>query len=104
MDLREGAKLAGFCGALAVKERVAPRLHVRPQVAECFLTDNCNLRCVSCACWRSNTKDELTARDWCDVLDQVAASPKLKVNFTGCGPLLREFDLVIIVHGGRSGF
>ena len=43
-------RLAGFFGRLAVKEHLAPRLHVRPLVAELFLTDNCNLKCVSCAC------------------------------------------------------
>lgn len=49
-------RLAWFFAALAVKEHIAPSLHVRPLVAELFLTENCNLRCRSCACWRTATR------------------------------------------------
>ena len=42
----EQVRLAAFFAKLAVKERAPPRLHVRPLVAELFLTENCNLRCV----------------------------------------------------------
>ena len=45
---RQRARLAWFFGQLAVKEHVAPRLHVAPLVAELFVTENCNLKCVSC--------------------------------------------------------
>ena len=40
-------RLARFFAQLAVKEHLAPGLRVRPLVAELFLTDNCNLKCVS---------------------------------------------------------
>jgi MoaA/NifB/PqqE/SkfB family radical SAM enzyme len=84
------AQLSGFFLALAYKEHVKPNLHVRPLVAELFLTENCNLRCVSCACWRTNTKDELTTAEWADVLEQLARERIYKVNFTGGEPLMRR--------------
>ena len=65
-------RLAGFFARLAVKEHLAPRLHVRPLVAELFLTDNCNLKCVSCACWRTVTRRELDGDEWRGVIDQIA--------------------------------
>jgi MoaA/NifB/PqqE/SkfB family radical SAM enzyme len=83
-------RLARFFGALAVKERLRPDLHVRPLVAELFLTDNCNLRCVSCACWRANTTDELTTEEWKDVLRQLRDLRILKVNVTGGEALIRR--------------
>ncbi len=60
----EKVRLARFFAALAVKEHFAPRLHVRPLVAELFITENCNLRCISCACWRETTEDELSTDEW----------------------------------------
>ena len=83
-------RLAGFFARLAVKEHLKPDLHVRPLVAELFLTENCNLRCVSCACWRTTTKDELTTAEWKDVLEQLAQERIYKVNFTGGEPLMRR--------------
>src|SRR5438552_9609177 len=52
VTLRETFRLVRFFVLLAVKEHAMPDLHVRPLVAELFLTDNCNLRCVSSECWR----------------------------------------------------
>ncbi len=101
--ITEAARLAAFFGALTIKEHVRPDLHVRPLVAELFLTDNCNLRCVSCACWRSNTKDELTTAEWHDVLRQLVAMRMYKVNFTGGEPLLRKDSLEIIGYAQPAG-
>jgi MoaA/NifB/PqqE/SkfB family radical SAM enzyme len=86
----ERARLAKFFTMLAVKERFAPRLHVKPLVAELFLTDNCNLKCISCACWRTVTRQELSTDEWKDVIAQLADVGVLKVNFTGGEPLLRS--------------
>lgn len=95
------ARLAAFFTKLAVKEHLAPSLHVKPLVAELFLTDNCNLKCVSCACWRSVTRDELDGAEWRDVLDQLAAAGIVKANFTGGEPLLRRDapELMAYAHG-----
>jgi MoaA/NifB/PqqE/SkfB family radical SAM enzyme len=101
MRVKELARLSGFFGALAVKEHVRPKLLVRPLVAELFLTENCNLRCVSCACWRSNTRDELTSDEWRDVLRQLAELRIHKVNFTGGEPLIRS-DAVHLMQVARS--
>jgi MoaA/NifB/PqqE/SkfB family radical SAM enzyme len=98
---REAYRLARFFTALAVKEHLAPSLHVRPLVAELFLTDNCNLRCVSCACWRNTTRDELTTDEWKDVLRQLAELSIHKANFTGGEPLIRR-DAIELMRYARS--
>lgn len=101
MNTREFLQLAKFFGALALKERLFPALHVRPLVAELFLTDNCNLRCVSCACWRETTLGELDTEEWKDVLRQLVELPIYKVNFTGGEPLIRR-DAVDIMRFARD--
>jgi MoaA/NifB/PqqE/SkfB family radical SAM enzyme len=103
LAVADHARLARFFGALAVKERVAPRLHVRPLVAELFLTDNCNLRCISCTCWRERTVDELSTQEWKDVLAQLRALPIYKVNFTGGEPLIRSDAIELMRHAQELG-
>ena len=97
------ARLGGFFLALTYKEHVKPDLHVRPLVAELFLTENCNLRCVSCACWRTTTKDELTTAEWMDVLEQLAQERIYKVNFTGGEPLMRRDAIELMRHATALG-
>lgn len=96
-------RLAGFFARLVVKERVAPGLHVRPLAAEVFLTDNCNLRCTSCACWRTTTRRELTTDEWCGVVDQLADMGIIKLNVTGGEPLLRADAPAVIAHARAAG-
>jgi len=100
---RDRARLAMFFAALAVKEKIAPGLHVRPLVAELFLTDNCNLRCVSCACWRTRTRGELSTEEWRGVIDQLAALGFLKLNFTGGEPLLRRDAVALLSYARDAG-
>jgi MoaA/NifB/PqqE/SkfB family radical SAM enzyme len=100
----EAVRLGGFFVALAVKEHLKPDLHVQPLVAELFLTDNCNLRCVSCACWRTQTAEELSTEEWKDVLDQLAGLRLHKVNFTGGEPLLRRDAVEIMEYANSVGF
>ena len=103
LGIVEKARLARFFAALAVKEHALPRLHVRPLVAELFLTDNCNLKCVSCACWRTHTRQELTTDEWKSVIDQLVALRILKLNFTGGEPLLRRDAATIIAYARDAG-
>ncbi|MER5606969.1 MULTISPECIES: radical SAM protein [Micromonospora] len=103
MTVADTARLAWFFGRLAVKERIAPRLHVRPLVAELFLTDNCNLRCTSCGCWTTNTKGELSTDEWRDVLRQLVALRIHKVNFTGGEPLIRPDALALMSYAREVG-
>jgi MoaA/NifB/PqqE/SkfB family radical SAM enzyme len=100
MKAADNARLAGFFAQLAVKRRIAPNLHVRPLVSELFLTENCNLRCISCHCWLENTKGELTTAEWQDVLRQLVGLKILKVNFTGGEPLIRPdaIELMACAH------
>jgi MoaA/NifB/PqqE/SkfB family radical SAM enzyme len=102
-DLSDKLRLVGFFGRLAVKEHLAPRLHVRPLVAELFLTDNCNLKCVSCACWRTVTRSELDSAEWRDVIDQLAALGIVKANFTGGEPLLRKDAPELMAYARSAG-
>ena len=101
MTAADNARLMAFFSQLAVKRWLVPGLHVWPLVAELFLTENCNLRCKSCACWLDNTKGELTTDEWKDVLRQLAALKILKANFTGGEPLIRPdaTELMAYAHG-----
>ena len=103
MKSSEAARLVRFVGGLAVKRWLRPAQHVRPVVAELFLTDNCNLRCVTCACWREDTKNELTTEEWRDVLRQLAAFPIHKVNFTGGEPLIRKDAIELMGYARDVG-
>lgn len=103
MKTRENARLAWFFTQLAVKEHVLPSLHVDPLVAELFLTENCNLRCVSCNCWRENTKGELATGEWKEVLRQLAELQIHKVNFTGGEPLIRPDAIELMRFARDSG-
>jgi MoaA/NifB/PqqE/SkfB family radical SAM enzyme len=90
MTATDNARLVAFFARLAAKRWLAANLHVRPLVAELFLTENCNLRCKSCSCWLANTSGELTTTEWKEVLRQLAGLGILKVNFTGGEPLIRQ--------------
>lgn len=103
MRLGEALKLARFFGALAFKEHLRPNLHVRPLVAELFLTDNCNLRCVSCTCWHSTTTGELSTEEWKDVLRQLRDVGIMKVNFTGGEALVRRDAIELIRYAVAIG-
>lgn len=103
MSIRDTLRMARFVSALPVKEHLAPNLHIRPLVAELFLTDNCNLRCVSCACWRSTTRDELDTGEWEDVLRQLSELRILKVNFTGGEPLIRKDAVHLMEYAHNLG-
>src|SRR5262249_25675817 len=83
MGTTEKARLARFFIELGVKRWISPNIHVRPLVAELFLTENCNLRCISCACWLENTKGELATQEWKEVIDQLVRLRIIKANFTG---------------------
>ncbi|HEY3732663.1 MAG TPA: radical SAM protein [Streptosporangiaceae bacterium] len=103
MKVAENIQLASFFTQLAVKRKIAPNLHVRPLVAELFLTENCNLRCKSCSCWLENTKDELTTDEWKDVLRQLAELRILKANFTGGEPLIRPDAIELMAFARDLG-
>lgn len=101
--LIDRVRLARFVALLAVKEKVAPAMHVRPLVAELFLTDNCNLSCVSCNCWREHTRDELSFGEWAGVIDQLADLRFVKLNFTGGEALIRSDAARLIDHARNRG-
>jgi AdoMet-dependent heme synthase len=101
--ITEKARLARFFTQLGVKRWISPNIHVRPLVAELFLTENCNLRCISCACWLENTKGELTTQEWKDVIGQLVRLRIIKANFTGGEPLIRPDALEIMTYAHAAG-
>jgi MoaA/NifB/PqqE/SkfB family radical SAM enzyme len=103
VQVREATQLTAFFGTLTLKEHIAPNIPVRPLVAELFLTENCNLRCVSCACWTSRTRDELGSDEWRDVLRQLVDLHIYKVNFTGGEPLIRRDAIELIAFARDLG-
>jgi MoaA/NifB/PqqE/SkfB family radical SAM enzyme len=103
MNASDTLRLCKFFALLAVKQYAVPSLHVRPLVAELFLTENCNLRCVSCACWHQTKTDELNTHEWKEVLSQLAKIAIYKVNFTGGEPLVRRDTVELMNFARRAG-
>lgn len=97
------ARLATFVMSTWIKRYVRPSLHIRPIAAELFLTDNCNLKCISCTCWHENTRDELSTEEWLSVVDQLAQLGFIKLNFTGGEALIRRDAVRIISHARDAG-
>ncbi len=95
--------LAKFSIGVLIKKYAKAGLHVTPRVAELFLTDNCNLRCVSCACWREHTRNELTTDEWRAVIRQLAQIGIVKMNFTGGEALIRRDLIELVGHARRCG-
>lgn len=72
------------------------------------LTRRCNLECVHCYigsqdAQRSRRERELTATEWCSVLDQAAAEGCLQLLITGGDPLLRPDFPVVYRHAKQLG-
>lgn len=103
MRTPDSVRLAWFFTRLAVKEHLKPDLRVDPLVAELFLTENCNLRCVTCNCWRHTTKGELSTAEWRGVLEQLADLRIHKANFTGGEPLIRPDAVELMQHATDVG-
>lgn len=101
MNWKKKLQLVKFFLLLYVKEHWLSKLNVRPLVAELFMTENCNLRCVSCTCWHEFTRNELSTCEWKNVIEQLIDLDFIKLNFTGGEPLLRK-DLVELIEYASS--
>ena len=74
-----------------------------PLQAALELTYRCNLRCAHCYV-DIKEKDELSFKDWCDVMDQLKAMGTVYLLFTG-GEILKRDDFIdIALYARRSGF
>lgn len=102
MTVRNKARTGIWATSVLVKRHLLHNHHVRPIVAELFLTENCNLRCISCACWRRRTEDELTYEEWISIIEQLDQLGFVKMNFTGGEPLLRSDAIDIIRHASST--
>jgi MoaA/NifB/PqqE/SkfB family radical SAM enzyme len=58
---------------------------------------------VSCNCWRTTTRDELSTQEWFDVIDQLGAAGIIKANFTGGEPLLRADTPLLMRRAVAAG-
>ncbi len=63
----------------------------RPSQVYIDITSRCNCRCVMCHVWKSEPSDELSTRQWIDILHDIARwpGPGTKVNISSGEPLLR---------------
>jgi pyrroloquinoline quinone biosynthesis protein E len=96
MRLHEAARR----GARLVQAKLAGRLV--PLHVVLTVTARCNLRCVYCSC-PSRRDEELTADEWCRVLDECRALGTERVQFFGGEPLLRTDLAAIAAHARRLG-
>jgi MoaA/NifB/PqqE/SkfB family radical SAM enzyme len=68
------------------------------------LTYRCNLRCVHCYCQgAANVRDELSSRQWFEILDAIHAQGCLWLDLSGGEPLLREDFLDIYAYTKAKG-
>ncbi len=74
-----------------------PLVPFKPNRASIVVTDNCNLRCRMCNCWKQRSINELTLAELSRVLTQLREMGLIGVAFTGGEPLLRR-DLVEIIR------
>jgi radical SAM protein with 4Fe4S-binding SPASM domain len=77
----------GALNARAARERI-------PLDGSIELTHRCNLRCIHCYLGPHGEGDatggELSADEWCGIIDQLAAAGTLRLTITGGEPLLRR--------------
>ncbi|SLM33151.1 hypothetical protein MTBBW1_900018 [Desulfamplus magnetovallimortis] len=85
---------------LGFKKDIPP---VSPSVAGLFLTKKCNSRCKICEYWKNkNFHDELTSKDWFEVIDQLKESGIKIINFTADGEIFTRKDAFEIMHYAKQ--
>ncbi len=77
-----------------------------PENAEIYLTHRCNLKCRYCYLHDANSDNELTTREWIQVLRQFGELKIMRVLFSGGEPLLRNdfFEIVAAAVSNRMRF
>jgi PqqA peptide cyclase len=77
----------------------------RPLSALCELTYRCNLQCPYCynPIALRDYRDELTAYEWFDVLEQAAQLGVVQAHFSGGEPTLRRDLARIVAHAANAG-
>ena len=77
----------------------------RPSQVYIDITSRCNCRCVMCHVWKSEPSDELSTRQWIDILHDIARwpGPGTKVNISGGEPLLRADLPELLGEAARLG-
>jgi PqqA peptide cyclase len=78
---------------------------LRPLSALCELTYRCNLQCPYCynPIGLREHRDELTAYEWFDVLDQAAELGIVQAHFSGGEPTLRRDLASMVAHAAKAG-
>ncbi|MSP92599.1 MAG: radical SAM protein [Myxococcales bacterium] len=87
-------------GARVLAARVG-RQAVPPSVTF-ILTHRCNFRCAYCDI-PAAAAAELTAAEWCQVLDELAAHGLARASFSGGEALLRDDAIDVIAHAHGLG-
>ena len=77
----------------------------RPTQIHLCPTDRCNLTCRQCDIWRIDPGDELSTKEWKDVLDQIAdLTGAASLNFAGGEPFIRHDLPELMEHAVHLGF
>lgn len=78
-----------------------PLIPSRPIEASINVTDNCNVKCITCSMWRQKSVDELTTAEIHSILAQLKSLGISYLVLTGGEPLLRR-DLSSIVRKAKE--
>lgn len=73
-------------------------LKISPHFAALNITDNCCFKCITCNQWKNYTHNELSTREWSDVLSQLKEIGIKGISLTGGEPFMRQDIFDIILH------
>ena len=96
MKWLEAARIGGQLMGAKLRKRAVP-FHVT-----LYVTTHCNLRCVYCSL-PYQREEELTASEWCAVLDELRTLGTRRVLFFGGEPLVRADLGAIVAHARELG-
>jgi MoaA/NifB/PqqE/SkfB family radical SAM enzyme len=96
--VHDPAFLEGFAESLELR-RPPPLL----RCAKIKLTSRCNLRCVMCKYWQTESEQALGSTRWCEVFGELAELGCRKVHFSGGEVFLRADFLDLVESATRRG-
>ena len=92
----------GVSGGLAALQALAGRRCI-PLTVHLELTSRCNARCVHCFLDHPSPRAELTAAEWCAVVDGARAAGALVVSLSGGEAMVSPHFWTVAEHARRSG-
>ena len=70
----------------------------KPVLIQVGITERCNLKCIHCDIWRKEKKEELSSKQWLEIIERIRdwLGP-YRLDITGGEPFIRE-DLIEIIE------